>query len=84
MRRIFILPVVFGLSALAVSFPGAAQAPAVHPPQTINITVHEGTSMAVSVSPDGKMLAMDLQGNLIYVLKPGNWRCRQAGDRSVQ
>ena len=67
MRRILVLPLVFGLSALAVSLPGAAQAPSVQPPKTINITVHEGTSMAVSVSPDGKMLAIDLQGT-IYVL----------------
>ncbi|HET7086250.1 MAG TPA: amidohydrolase family protein [Rhizomicrobium sp.] len=30
----------------------------------ITITVDEGTSMAVSVSPDGKLLAMDLQGSI--------------------
>ena len=82
MRRIFILPVVFGLSALAVSFPGAAQAPAVQPPKTINITVHEGTSMAVSVSPDGKMLAIDLQGT--HLCAAGIRRRGQAGDRPLQ
>ena len=64
MRRSFVLPVVFGLSAIALAVPGAAQAPTIHPPKTISITVHEGTSMAVSVSPDGKMLAMDLQGSI--------------------
>jgi len=30
----------------------------------IDVTVGEGTSMAVSVSPDGSMLAMDLQGSI--------------------
>src|SRR5476651_2567501 len=28
------------------------------------ITVHEGTSMSVAASPDGKMLAIDLQGSI--------------------
>jgi Tol biopolymer transport system component len=31
---------------------------------TVDVTVSEGTSMAVSVSPDGRTLAMDLQGSL--------------------
>jgi Tol biopolymer transport system component len=30
----------------------------------INVTVSEGTSMAVAVSPDGKTLAIDLQGSI--------------------
>jgi Tol biopolymer transport system component len=30
----------------------------------INVTVGEGTSMAVAVSPDGKTLAIDLQGSI--------------------
>jgi Tol biopolymer transport system component len=35
------------------------------PPQaTINVTVSEGTSMAVAVSPDGHTLAVDLQGSI--------------------
>ena len=34
------------------------------PPVPVTITVNEGTSMAVSVSPDGKTLAMDLQGSI--------------------
>ena len=65
MRRAFLLPIVIGICACGVIVPGDAQAPA--PPGRVSITVHEGTSMAVSVSPDGKMLAMDLQGS-IYVL----------------
>ena len=30
----------------------------------MDVTVHEGTSMSVSVSPDGRALAMDLQGSI--------------------
>ena len=30
----------------------------------IDVTVHEGTSMSVAVSPDGSTLAMDLQGSI--------------------
>ena len=37
------------------------------PSPLIDVTVSEGTSMAVAVSPDGKMLAMDMQGS-IYTL----------------
>ena len=78
MRLGFILPLVFGTSVLAI-IPGLAQAPTVHPPKTISITVHEGTSMAVSVSPDGKMLAIDLQGSL-YVIPVGGGAARRLGD----
>jgi Tol biopolymer transport system component len=46
---------------------GDAAPAAIHPARPVTVTVDEGTSMAVSVSPDGKMLAMDLQGS-IWVL----------------
>jgi len=78
MHRSFILPVVTGLCTIA----GAALAqpgPVLHPPQQVTITVHEGTSMAVSVSPDGKMLAMDLQGS-IWVLPVGGGEARRVTD----
>ncbi|MCC7241062.1 MAG: PD40 domain-containing protein [Acidobacteria bacterium] len=39
----------------------AAQPPA---PALIDVTVHEGTSMSVAVSPDGRTLAVDLQGSI--------------------
>src|SRR5437867_1770961 len=35
--------------------------------QSVDVTVHEGTSMSVTASPDGRTLAMDLQGS-IYTL----------------
>jgi Tol biopolymer transport system component len=77
MRRILTLPVVFGLSALSVSLPGAAQASTA--PKHVTITVHEGTSMAVSVSPDGRMLAMDLQGS-IWVLPVAGGSAKRVTD----
>jgi len=39
-------------------------------PPTIDVTVHEGTSMSVAVSPDGRTLAIDLQGS-IWTLPAG-------------
>src|SRR5215510_3730496 len=37
------------------------------PPATVDVTVTEGTSMSVTASPDGRTLAIDLQGS-IYTL----------------
>ncbi|MEO8896678.1 MAG: amidohydrolase, partial [Rhizomicrobium sp.] len=78
MRLSFVLPLILGVSALAI-MPSVAQAPTIHAPQTKSITVHEGTSMAVSVSPDGKMLAIDLQGSL-YVMPVSGGAARRVGD----
>jgi Tol biopolymer transport system component/imidazolonepropionase-like amidohydrolase len=57
MRRKLAAIVVLGL-VIAV---GAAPKPS---PSYIDVTVHEGTSMAVAVSPDGRTLAVDLQGSI--------------------
>src|SRR2546428_2643026 len=54
-------PVAIGALAIAVSALGAAQ-PA--RPALIDVTVSEGTSMSVAVSPDGRTLAIDLQGSI--------------------
>ena len=56
MRRKLAAIVVLGL---VVAMKGA---PA--PPAHIDVTVHEGTSMSVAVSPDGRTLAVDLQGSI--------------------
>ena len=56
-----LMPLVLALLAAT-----AGQA-AVNRPAPVTVTVDEGTSIAVAVSPDGKMLAMDLQGS-IWVL----------------
>lgn len=63
MRHRFLLPAIAGFFAIvgnSVAQPDLAT----QSPRHVSITVHEGTSMAVSVSPDGKMLAMDLQGGI--------------------
>src|ERR1700740_618760 len=52
--------VVFSVLVVGVSL-GGAPAPA---PTRIDVTVTEGTSMSVAVSPDGRTLAIDLQGSL--------------------
>jgi Tol biopolymer transport system component/imidazolonepropionase-like amidohydrolase len=49
-----------GILVLAVALKGA---PGATPPR-IDVTVHEGTSMSVAVSPDGRTLAVDLQGSI--------------------
>ena len=46
------------LVVLAVAFEAAAS------PPLIEVTVSEGTSMSVAVSPDGRTLAIDLQGSI--------------------
>src|SRR5229473_523020 len=50
--------VAIGVLGLVTAL-GGAQAPAL-----IDVTVHEGTSMSVAVSPDGRTLAVDLQGSI--------------------
>jgi Tol biopolymer transport system component len=55
---------------------GAVQAEPVQPAppghgKTIAFDVHEGTSMAVAISPDGKYLAVDLQGSLWIIPAKG-------------
>jgi Tol biopolymer transport system component len=57
MRRKWVGIGVLGLVTVLTG----AQAPA---PPPIDVTVHEGTSMSVAVSPDGRTLAVDLQGSI--------------------
>ena len=57
MRRQSVAIVVLGL---VIALKGAP-APA---PALIDVTVHEGTSMSVAVAPDGRTLAVDLQGSI--------------------
>ncbi|MGE0811942.1 MAG: amidohydrolase family protein [Vicinamibacterales bacterium] len=57
-----------GLVAAATRAPGDDGEQARGPqPATVDVTVREGTSMSVAVSPDGRRLAVDLQGS-IWVL----------------
>ena len=49
--------------AAALSCAGGGAVPGL-PPQGTEVTVREGTSMAVAISPDGRTLAIDLQGSI--------------------
>jgi Tol biopolymer transport system component/imidazolonepropionase-like amidohydrolase len=53
----------FALLTLSLALPIAALVAAPASPK-IDVTVHEGTSMSVAVSPDGKTLAIDMQGSI--------------------
>jgi len=59
-RAAVLLCAIVGFTLLARDEPRAA-GPANVP---IDITVSEGTSMSVAVSPDGRTLAIDLQGSI--------------------
>ena len=59
MRRQF--AAIVGLGCLVALTLTGAPAP---PPAHIDVTVHEGTSMSVAVAPDGRTLAVDLQGSI--------------------
>ena len=52
---------IVGLGFIVVLTLTGAPAP---PPVPIDVTVHEGTSMSVAVAPDGRTLAVDLQGSI--------------------
>jgi Tol biopolymer transport system component len=60
-----------GLCLLVTSLKGA---PSAAPP--IDVTVHEGTSMSVAASPDGRTLAVDLQGSIWTVPATGGTATR--------
>src|SRR5687768_10327099 len=57
---------------------GTASAPGA-PVTGATVTVREGTSMAVGVSPDGRTLAIDLQGS-IWTLPAGGGAARRITD----
>src|SRR6476620_11497840 len=59
------------LSVVAVLAGAAATTP-----PAIDVTVHEGTSMSVAVSPDGTTLATDLQGSI--------WTMPASGGRATR
>ncbi|MCD7097602.1 amidohydrolase family protein [Stenotrophomonas sp. MMGLT7] len=75
-RHLPILALVAALAAASAVSTLQAAAPAA---QEIDIEVHEGTSMSVSVSPDGKWLATDLQGSL-WIVPAGGGKARRITD----
>ena len=58
LRKVLFTTLAFPLITLTLAASQRVNAP------LIDVTVHEGTSMSVSVSPDGRTLAMDLQGSI--------------------
>ena len=69
MRMSSAVPALLGFVAVL----NAAAAPPVH------VTVSEGTSMSVAVSPDGRTLAIDLQGS-IWTLPAGGGAAKRITD----
>ncbi|MDI1295057.1 MAG: amidohydrolase, partial [bacterium] len=68
------LKTIIGAMLLSGAVQAYAQPANLPPPggeKPIAFDVHEGTSMAVSVSPDGKWLAVDLQGSLWIISAKG-------------
>jgi len=73
---------VKGMIATVLTFaasyaPAAAQSAA--EPSRVDIPVHEGTSMSVAVSPDGRTLAIDLQGSIWTLPASGGAATRLSG-----
>src|SRR2546425_3273882 len=60
-------PSTFIFSVVLLAALGAA--PGLSPTK-VDVTVHEGTSMSVAVSPDGRTLAIDMQGS-VWTLPAG-------------
>src|SRR6185436_757701 len=61
-----VLATAFSAGGLGWRVNAGQSTPSVDPggASTLNVSVNEGTSMSVSVSPDGRTLAMDLQGSI--------------------
>ncbi|MFP5432136.1 MAG: TolB family protein, partial [Alphaproteobacteria bacterium] len=69
----FAIALMVGIASPAIAQPANLPPPGGETP--VAFDVHEGTSMAVSVSPNGKWLAVDLQGSLwIIPVKGGKAR----------
>ncbi|MDE0650846.1 MAG: hypothetical protein OXI12_10945 [Gammaproteobacteria bacterium] len=61
MSRYIAVVVAIGCAAGAAPVPAGAQtAPAGEPGRTIEVTISEGTNVAVALSPDESALALDL------------------------
>lgn len=68
---------LLGASSLALAQPANLPPPGGETP--VAFDVHEGTSMAVSASPDGKWLAIDLQGSL-WIMPAKGGRAKRITD----
>ncbi len=75
--RVLLLLVVVAVSWLGLR--GAATSAAQAGGEDVVVTVREGTSMAIAVSPDGQQVAFDLQGTL-WVVPIGGGDARRLTD----
>ena len=71
--------VLVAAALIAVAFTLNAQQPAGRP---VHVTLHEGTSMAAALSPDGRTIAIDLLGTL-WTLPAGGGVARPITDISM-
>ena len=69
----------FLLATVAASAPPPTPPQGPQAPKTIDVVVHEGTSMSVAVSPDGRTLAIDLHGG-IWTLPVGGGAAKRVTD----
>jgi Tol biopolymer transport system component len=72
-----VLALAYGLNGLNAA--QASHAANEKPPMPFDVPVTEGTSMAVSISPNGRTLAMDLQGS-IWILPSTGGTARRITD----
>jgi Tol biopolymer transport system component/imidazolonepropionase-like amidohydrolase len=70
-----------GLSAQQGSQPrpAARRAPAAAAPAPVDVTVREGTSMSIAISPDGRTIATDMQGSIWTMPASGGAMTRITG-----
>src|SRR6187402_3770810 len=59
--------------------PARRPAPAAAAPSSVDVTVSEGTSMSVAISPDGRTIASDMQGS-IWTMPAGGGAMKRITD----
>ncbi len=80
MSRYIAVVVAIGCAAGAAPVPAGAQTPSAgEPERTIEVTISEGTNVAVALSPDESTLALDLLGR-IWVMPAGGGAARALTD----
>ena len=80
MSRYIAVVVAIGCAAGAAPVPAGAQTPSAgEPGRTIEVTISEGTNVAVALSPDESTLALDLLGR-IWVMPAGGGAARALTD----
>lgn len=67
------------LTTIAAGAPQSSSPQGPQTPRTIDVVVHEGTSMSVAVSPDTRTLAIDLHGG-IWTLPVGGGTAKRVTD----